>query len=78
MKKHYLTLAILLTLTACGQHEKTITVPEFVKDPELTKKTIKWCNENPGERQALPNCVNSSQAQIKIWHCKEFKKTVCE
>ena len=59
MQKKLFTITALavLLLSACTK-EKTHTVREFLHDPELLKKTMAFCRENPGERIALPNCVN--------------------
>ena len=68
MKKHVKksTLGVLaaavLLVGACAPKEKTLIVPELLKDIPLLIKTTAWCNENPGERIALPNCVNAAQA----------------
>ena len=68
MKKHVkkstvsVLAAAVLFVGACAPKEKTLTVPELLKDIPLLIKTTAWCNENPGERIALPNCVNAAQA----------------
>lgn len=67
--------AISLVLSACTK-EKTHTVREFLHDPELLKTMLAFCNNNPGERQIFPNCINASQAfstksdmlNVSKWH----------
>lgn len=65
MKKIYIPILILLALVGCNPVEKTISVPEFLHDPELIKTTRAWCSTNPAERQQLPNCINSNSAGLK-------------
>ena len=68
MKKHVKKLtvgvlaAVVLLMGACAPKAKTLTVPELLENIPLLIKTTVWCNENPGERIALPNCVNAAQA----------------
>lgn len=63
-KLFMITAVAVLLLSACTK-EKTHTVREFLHDPELLKTTLAFCNDNPGERMALPNCVNSNSAMAK-------------
>ena len=71
MKKHVkkstvgaLAVAVLL-MGACAPKEKTLTVPEFLENIPLLIKTTAWCKENPGERIALPNCINAAEADTQ-------------
>jgi hypothetical protein len=71
MKKHVkkstveVLVAAALLMGACAPKEKTITVPELLKDIPLLIKTTAWCKENPGERIALPNCINAAEADTQ-------------
>ncbi len=71
------TLSIIavaaLLLGACTK-EKTHTVKEFLHDPELLKTTSAFCNDNPGERQYLPNCVNARQASSERYSGNSLSK----
>lgn len=58
-------VAAVLLMGACAPKEKTLTVPELLKDIPLLIKTTTWCNENPGERKVLPNCINAAQADYQ-------------
>lgn len=58
-------VAAALLMGACAPKEKTLTVPELVKDIPLLIKTTAWCNENPGERKVLPNCINAAEADTQ-------------
>ena len=57
-------VAAVLLMAACAAKEKTITVPEFLKDMPLLIKTTAWCNENLGERMAFTQ--NYLQAPLYI------------
>lgn len=63
---------ILLALVGCKPAEKTITVPEFIHDPDLLTKTQSFCIANPAERADLPNCKNVAQAANIAFMMKEF------
>ena len=88
MKKHVKksTLGVLaaavLLVGACAPKEKTLTVPELLKDIPLLIKTTAWCNENPGERNALPNCINAAQAdyaaRVSAFHDKLVRESTPE
>ena len=79
MKKIYIPILILLALTGCKPvTEKTITVSEFLHDPELIKTTRAWCNTNPAERQELPNCINSNSAGSKRFSMSCYKNGVTD
>ena len=71
MKKHVKKLtvgvlaAVVLLMGACAPKEKTLTVPELLENIPLLIKTTVWCNENPGERKVLPNCINAAQADYQ-------------
>ncbi len=66
-------VALAILLVACNKpQDKTITVPEFLHDPALIKKTQLFCSENPTERAALPNCINSSAAANRKFMMNEF------
>lgn len=64
--KLLLIIGSCIALSACQQQTKTITNSEFLHNRHLMKETLAWCNENSGDREALPNCVNVSQASRQI------------
>ena len=57
--------AAVLLIGACAPKEKTLTVPELLENIPLLIKTTAWCKENPGERIALPNCINAAEADTQ-------------
>ena len=42
--------------------DKIYTVPELKKDAVLRHKIWAWCQESPGERHGMPNCLNAAHA----------------
>lgn len=78
MKKSLIAISIAtLLLIACTPKEKAITVPDFLRDPDLLKNTQSWCNENPSERQSLPNCFNVGEAAYKKTNMHDEKYINC-
>ena len=61
LSKQLILVTAMIALSACNR-EKTIMVSEFLHNPDLIKTTRAFCNENPAEREALPNCINSNRA----------------
>ena len=87
LKKIFIGLLSIISLGMGGcsktQEEainssETTSVSTFLSDPALMEKTNKWCMESPGERGALPNCINAGTAAIKLRRCKQFKKAECK
>lgn len=46
--------------------EKTISVPEYLKNDSSRLKTLSWCKENIAERANMANCINADEAQYQI------------
>lgn len=76
-KNKLLSLVAIALITSACTKEKTHTVREFLHDPELLKTTLAFCNDNPGERRALPNCVNANQASSVKFGMMEFSGRKC-
>ena len=72
MKKIIMPIFVLLALVGCKPAEKTITVPEFIHNPDLVTKTQGFCTANPAERESLPNCKNVAEAANIAFNMKEF------
>jgi len=53
---------LIALLAGCQPSEPTRTKAEFLHDDALLKSTRQFCNQNPAERQGLPNCINSNDA----------------
>jgi len=55
-------------LSGCEKTEVVQTV-EWYKEHKTERETVlKKCNDNPGELQFTPNCVNANRAkQLLVW-----------
>lgn len=61
------SVVMVLLVGACTPKEQTYadriyTVPELKKDAVLRHKIWAWCQESPGERHGMPNCLNAAHA----------------
>ncbi|PPD55387.1 MAG: hypothetical protein CTY12_01015 [Methylotenera sp.] len=61
------SVVLALLIGACTPEAATetgqiVSVPELKKDAVIRHKIWAWCQENPGERHGMPNCLNAAHA----------------
>jgi len=81
MKRAMLILSsmFILTLIGCGEEVKKeeVKTVEWYKEHEIERKAqIEKCNNNPGELNITPNCINarSAQSELTFWSNKKRTK----
>jgi len=42
---------------------KILTVEDFTAQPDVRKKVLAFCANDPGELKADPNCINAKQSE---------------
>jgi len=63
---------VAITMSGCAKTEPVQTVEWFKTHETERKETLKKCEDNPGELQATPNCINANEARQKlIWSSRK-------
>lgn len=54
---------VIMTMAGCTKTEPVQTVEWYKTHETVRKETLKKCEDNPGELQATPNCINANEAR---------------
>jgi len=55
-------LLVVTAIAGCGEKESVRTVEWYRSQDTERKAVIARCENNPGERALMPNCINAKQA----------------
>jgi len=70
-------VGVVTAMAGCKETEPVQTVEWYKTHKTEREETLKKCEDNPGELQATPNCINANDARQKlIWGSRKGIKLV--